>query len=374
MIRLRLPALPRLARQGALSLPEGCCPDVESCLARGTLLLEQAGIETARLDAECLVAAVLSRPRWEVALEPRRRLTVEEFGRILRLLERRERREPLAYILGTREFWSLPFAVSLGVLVPRPETETLVEATLEAWGEMRDESHEPRATSHEPRVESREMRATSHEPRVESRELRATSHEPRATSRELRAEGPGPRAERQEKGPVIVELCTGSGAVAVALATELPAARVLATDVSWRALRVARANAARHGVAERITFLRGDLWRAVNGQAPAGSADLVVANPPYIPTGELPALMPEVQWEPRMALDGGADGLRVMREILATSPDRIRPGGFLLLEIGAEQADAVRALVAASDRWEPPRVRRDLAGRPRVVVARRRGR
>jgi release factor glutamine methyltransferase len=243
---------------------------------------------------------------------------VEEFGQTLRLLQRREQREPLAYILGTREFWSLPLSVSSGVLVPRPETETLVEAALAAWGEM--------------------------------------------------------SAECREAGPTIVDLCTGSGAVAVALATELPMARILATDVSWRALRVARANAEQHGVAKRITFLRGDLCRALDGQLPEGSADLVVANPPYIPTGELVALMPEVQWEPRLALDGGADGLRVAREIIETSPARIRPGGFLLLEIGAEQAEAVQALVAASGRWEPARVRRDLAGRPRVVVARRRGR
>jgi len=172
-------------------------------------------------------------------------------------------------------------------------------------------------------------------------------------------------------GPTIVELCTGSGAVAVALATELPTARILATDVSWRALRVARANAEQHGVAQRITFLRGDLCCALDGHLPEGSADLVVANPPYIPTSELVTLMPEVQWEPRLALDGGADGLRVAREIVETSPARIRPGGFLLLEIGAEQAEAVQALVAAVGRWEPARVRCDLAGRPRVVVARR---
>jgi release factor glutamine methyltransferase len=324
MMRLRLPDIPRLARPGALSLPAGCCPDVESCLASGTLLLEQAGIETARLDAECLLAAVLGRPRWQLTLEPRRRLSVEEFGQTLRLLQRREQREPLAYILGTREFWSLPFSVSSGVLVPRPETETLVEAALAAWGEMK-------------------------------------------------AERRAPSAERREAGPTIVELCTGSGAVAVALATELPTARILATDVSWRALRVARANAERNGVAERITFLRGNLCRAVDGQVPEESVDLVVANPPYIPTGELVTLMPEVQWEPRLALDGGADGLRVAREIIETSPDRIRPGGFLLLEIGAEQAEAVQALVAASGRLEPARLWRDLAGRPRVVSARRRG-
>jgi len=295
---------------------------VESCLASGTLLLEQAGIETARLDAECLLAAVLGRPRWQLTLEPNRRLSVEEFGQSLRLFQRREQREPLAYILGTREFWSLPFSVSSGVLVPRPETETLVEAALAAWGEMKTERR-------------------------------------------------APRAERREAGPTIVELCTGSGAVAVALATELPTARILATDVSWRALRVARANAERHGVAERITFLRGNLCRAVDGQVPEESVDLVVANPPYIPTGELVTLMPEVQWEPRLALDGGADGLRLAREIIQTSPDRIRPGGFLLLEIGAEQAEAVQALVAASGRLEPARLWRDLAGRPRVVSARR---
>jgi len=324
MMRLRLPEVPRFLRGDALALPNDCCPVVAACVASGTLLLEQAGIETARLDAECLVAAGLGCPRWHLILEPNRRLSPEEFSRILRLLQRRERREPLAYILGVREFWSLPMAVSAGVLVPRPETETLVEAALAAWGEMRAESRESR---------------------VETREAR----------------------------PIIVELCTGSGAVAIALAKELPAARVLATDLSWRALRVARANAARHGVAARIEFLRGDLWRAVNGQAPAGSVDLVVANPPYIRSPELETLMPEVQWEPRLALDGGADGLRVLRKIVASSPDRIRPGGVLLLEIGADQAEAVGALLAASGRFEPARLRPDLAGRPRVVVARRRG-
>ena len=153
------------------------------------------------------------------------------------------------------------------------------------------------------------------------RRRRAASREPRAD--ELRAES----RESSTEGPTIVELCTGSGAVAIALATEIPTARILATDVSWRALRVARANALAHAVAGRIAFLRGNLWQAVNGQAPAGSVDLVVANPPYVPTRDVATLMPEIQWEPRLALDGGADGLRVQREIIATSPERIRPGG-----------------------------------------------
>ena len=346
MMRLRLPDIPRLVRTAALSLPAGSCPDVESCLASGTLLLEQAGIETARLDAECLLAAVLGSPRWQLRLEPHRRLSVEEFGQTLRLLQRREQREPLAYILGTREFWSLPLSVSSGVLVPRPETETLVEAALAVWGEM-----------------SAAREGASAECPVPSAQLQAPS-----------AKRQAPSDGGREVGPTIVELCTGSGAVAVALAKELPTARILATDVSWRALRVARANAEQHGVAQRITFLRGNLCRALDGHVPEGSADLVVANPPYIPTGELVTLMPEVQWEPRLALDGGADGLRVAREIVETSPSRIRPGGFLLLEIGAEQAEAAQALVAASGRWEPARIRCDLAGRPRVVVTRRRGR
>ncbi len=336
MMRLRLSDLPRFARPRALSLPPGCCPDVESCLASATLVLEQAGIETARLDVECLLAAVLGCPRWQLALEPRRRLSAEEFGQLLRLLQRREQREPLAYILGTREFWSLAFSVSSGVLVPRPETETLVEAALAAWGEMRAECRVPSAPGHAPS-----------------------------------AMGHAPSDGGREAGPTIVELCTGSGAVAVALATELPTARILATDVSWRALRVARANAEQHGVAERIAFLRGNLCRAIDGQVPEASVDLMIANPPYIPTGELVTLMPEVQWEPRLALDGGADGLRVACEIIEASPSWVRPGGVLLLEIGAEQAEAIQAVVAASGQWEPARVRCDLAGRPRVVVARR---
>jgi release factor glutamine methyltransferase len=340
MMRLRLSEM-RGLRPAALALPSGCCPDVEACLASGTLLLEAAGIETARLDAECLAAQVLGWPRWQVILTPRRRLTPEEFGRYLALLGRRERREPLAYVLGMREFWSLSLSVSSGVLVPRPETETLVEATLAVWSEMQAE---------------------------ESREPRTVSHEPRATSRELRAES----RESSTEGPTIVELCTGSGAVAIALAMEIPTARILATDVSWRALRVARANALAHAVAGRIAFLRGNLWQAVNGQAPASSVDLVVANPPYVPTRDVATLMPEIQWEPRLALDGGADGLRVQRDIIATSPERIRPGGFLLLEIGADQAEVILALLGKTGRFETGRIFRDLAGRPRVIAARRR--
>ncbi|HSB68547.1 MAG TPA: peptide chain release factor N(5)-glutamine methyltransferase [Candidatus Methylomirabilis sp.] len=317
MIRLRLPQIPERLRRHDLSLPAGVRPDVEDCLASGTLLLEQAGIGTARLDAECLLAHVLGCPRWQVILDRKRHLAPPEFCRYLRLLQRREQREPLAYLLGAREFWSLSFSVSPGVLIPRPETESLVEAAL-------------------------------------------------AVCRAPESEG--------RQGVTLVDLCTGSGAVAIALALELPEARIIATDSSWRALRVARANAEAHGVADRLVFLRGDLWRALAPpHAGAAPVDVVVANPPYIPSGAVEALMPEVQWEPRVALDGGPDGLRVLGQIIATTPPNLRAGGFLLLEIGADQALAVIRLIEATHGFEPPRVFQDLAGRDRVVVARRRG-
>jgi release factor glutamine methyltransferase len=315
MMRLRLPSLPGRLRHPALPLSAEQCPTVEDCRACGALLLEQAGIETAGLDAECLLAEALTWPRWRLLIEPRRRLGAEEFARYLRLLQRREEREPLAYLLGRREFWSLQIAVSPGVLIPRPETETLVETALAARREM--------------------------------------------------AASPGARVDAQ----TIVELCTGSGAVAIALAHELPDVLMIATDKSWRALRVAHANAEAHGTAERIRFLRGDLWRALNGHALA-PVDLIVANPPYVPSGVVDGLMPEVQWEPRSALDGGTDGLDILREIIIGAPPRLRTGGVLVLEIGSDQAAAVLRLLDETHAFAPGQVRQDLAGRDRVVMAR----
>jgi release factor glutamine methyltransferase len=313
MIRVRFPLVSGALLGPPAPLSACLCPTIEECLASGALLLERAGIETARLDAECLLAHVLGCPRWRLVMEPRRRLTQDEFGRYLMLIQRREVREPLAYLLGRREFWSLGFEVSPGVLIPRPETETLVEAALAGI------------------------------------------------------------RQGHLASPVIVELCTGTGAVAIALARELPGATVFATDISRRALRVARANAETHGVADRIRLLRGDLWEALQGREPVDGVDLVVANPPYLPSGILPTLMPEVQWEPRRALDGGPDGLRFHQEIIAGAPLNLRPGGFLLLETGADQGRTVSGLVQASGGFEAPRVLQDLGGRDRVVVARRRG-
>lgn len=339
MIRLRLPQMPERLRRHTLPLPEGVRPSVEDCLASGTLLLEQAGVETARLDAECLLAFVLGCARFQVILDQGRHLTPKQFARYLRLLQRREQREPLAYLLGAREFWSLELSVSPGVLIPRPETETLVEAALAVCRAM--------------------------QPGVEPPAPILAPSDGVRTPRD---------ASRSPAGLTIVDLCTGSGAVALALARELPGARLFATDSSWRALRVARANALRHGVSDRVVVLRGDLWRAFAPAQPGvGPVDVVVANPPYIPSGMIEGLMPEVQWEPRSALDGGPDGLQVHREIILTTPARLRPGGYLLLEIGVDQAGEVGRLLEGTGRFESPRILQDLAGRDRVVVAQRLG-
>lgn len=336
MIRMRLSHVPETLRGGLTPLPARLCPSVEDCLTTGTLLLERAGIDSARLDAECLLASVLGFPRWRLTVERKRRLKPDEFARYLGFLQRRESREPLAYLLGGREFWSLLLAVSPGVLIPRPETETLVEAALAV-------------------CRGAELVAGK------------ASADPWPGDP---ASGPGASGRDH---PTVIDLCTGTGAVAIALARELPGAAVIATDVSRRALRIARVNAETHGVAERILFLRGDLWRALDGRGPGGQADVVVSNPPYIPSGAIPSLMPEVQWEPRRALDGGPDGLQFHRAIIAGAPHHLRPGGFLLLEIGAGQAGAVRGLFEWAGGFDAPRVYQDLAGRDRVVAARRRG-
>jgi release factor glutamine methyltransferase len=302
-----------------LALPGRQCPTVDECLRSGVLLLERAGVQTARLDAECILAHVLGWDRWRLLTEPERRLTPEKFGRYLVLLQRRELREPLAYLLGRREFWSMTLGVSAEVLVPRPETETLVEAALSM---VRDNG--------------------------------ASSD----------AGCPYPRP------PVLVDLCTGSGAVAVALACEVPGASVYATDISRACLRIARANAERQGVEGRIRFLKGDLWRALQRERLDASVDVIVCNPPYVASGLFSTLMPEVLWEPRLALDGGPDGLHFHREIIAGSPRFLRPGGALLLEIGEGQAVSVMELLNAAGIYGEPRVLPDLAGRDRVVVAR----
>lgn len=279
-------------------------------------LREQGGSRSPRLDAELLLAGALGVPRPELFRDPGRQLDPEEARRFDELMARRLAREPVAYILGTRAFRTIDLEVTPDVLIPRPETETLVDVALEALAAM------PIA-------------------------------------------GPDPEDE-----PLALDVGTGSGCVALALGAEDPFVRLVATDVDPGALAVARRNAARLGLARRVEFVLSDLFADI-GERPF---DLIVANPPYIPADEYVALEPNVRdYEPRLALYGGVDGLDVYRRLIPGAALLLRPGGTLALEVGAGQAGEVAGIIKASGAYEKSERRSDLSGVPRVVFARRRG-
>jgi release factor glutamine methyltransferase len=238
------------------------------------------------------------------------------------LVRRREGREPTGYIIGHREFWNLDIEVRPGVLVPRPETELLVE---EALARLSPDDHEDGAG---------------------------------------RAPAVSPPPARLR----IADVGTGSGCIAVALARWLPGGEVVAIDASDEALGVAVRNAERHDVSARVRFLKGDLLAGV-----AGPFDAVVSNPPYVPAQDIANLQPEVRdHEPIQALTGGADGLDVVRRLVPEAASVLRAGGWLLFEFGFGQANLVRGIVEDEPRLELVAVRADLAGIPRVAIARRR--
>jgi release factor glutamine methyltransferase len=279
-------------------------------------LRDEAASRSPRLDAELLLARALGVARTELLREPDRVLAEGEAAAFEGLLARRLAREPVAYILGHRAFRTIDLEVTRDVLIPRPDTETLVDVALE--------------------------------------ELRA-----------LPLAGPDPEDE-----PLAIDIGTGSGCIALALAAEDAFVRVVATDVDPGALAVARGNAARLGLARRVEFVLSDLFHDV-GERPF---DLVVSNPPYIPADEYVALEPNVRdYEPRLALYGGVDGLDVYRRLVPGAALLLRPGGLLAVEVGAGQAEAVAGIMQAAGAFAPPQTRDDLGGVPRVVYAHRRG-
>ncbi len=260
------------------------------------------GVDSARLDAELLLAHALETTRVQLIVDSKRPLEPGELARFRALVKRRRAREPVAYLLGTREFYGRSFRVDRRVLVPRPDTEILVEAALDR-----------------------------------------TRH----VSMAMRA----------------VDLCTGTGCVAITLARERPTSRVMATDLSDDALAVARDNALRLG-AYNVSFRQGDLFEAVD----AGCRfDLVAGNPPYVASLEIASLEPEIrEHEPRLALDGGDDGLAIVRRIVASASDHLVPGGVLALEVGAGESASVAALFASAG-FVRVEVRRDYGHIERVV-------
>ena len=263
------------------------------------------GIDTARLDAECLLAAALGCDRLRLYLDFDKPVAADERARFRELVRRRaDERVPVALLTGRREFWSLAFEVTPDVLVPRPETEALVDWLLG---------------------------------RVPDREA------------ELR----------------ILDLGTGSGAIAVALASELPKAHVTATDASPAALLVAQRNAEAHGVADRVHLLAGDAFAPVAGLR----FDLVASNPPYVALRDEPRLPPELRHEPRGALFAGPDGTDLLRRLAAEVGEHLEPGGFSAFEVGEDQAERVAEWLRAAGLGDVGVVR-DAASRPRVVTAR----
>lgn len=280
---------------------------IKALLAWTTTHFKEKGIEAAKREAELLLAHVLQCTRTDLIMRFEEQPTDAERGKFKELIKRRGDGWPVAYLVGSRDFYLLTFEVDPGVLVPRPDTETLV---VEAINRLK-----PLAA------------------------------------------------------PSVLDLGTGSGCIAISLAHWKKDAHVTATDVSPDALTVAKRNAAKHGVADRMTFLQGDLLAPLA----AGSAfDMVVSNPPYIAQSEFAELSPDVRdHEPRIALDGGPDGLAFYRRIAAGVGPFLKPGGSLLLEIGWKQDAAVRDIFAERPELELGPTLKDSGKNPRVVTAKK---
>lgn len=269
--------------------------------------LTVAGVETPRLEAQLLLAQALGITRAAVVAGIYREPTERQHAEFERLVQARERRVPFAYLRGTQEFFGLTFRVGPEVLIPRPETEMLVEFAL----------------------------------------------------------------EKQEGAPGrVADVGTGSGCILTSLLANAPQAQGVGFDLSAGALDIARDNAQRNGVANRIRLVQGDLLTGAGGAC----FDVIVSNPPYIPSAEIADLAPEVRdGEPRLALDGGADGLECYRRLAEQGLWALRPGGWMAVEVGMGQAPAVAALWQAAG-WVEICIRQDLAGIERVVCGRKEAR
>jgi release factor glutamine methyltransferase len=285
--------------------------------------LTAAGCATPRLDAELLLAHALGQERTWLYLYPEKEVASTALNEFEALLRRREQREPVAYLTGHKEFFGLDFAVNPHVLIPRPETELLVETALEL------------------------SIVNYHHPGEHT--LSITNYQD----------------HKGTTSPItIADVGTGSGCIAVALAKHLPQAAIFAIDLSPEALKLAQHNTRRHGVDNQITFLLGHLLESL-----PQPVDLLVSNPPYVSRPELVAAQPEVsQFEPRLALDGGPDGLQVIRQLLSQAKAKLKPGASLLIEIGSAQGQAVRQLAGDHFPEATIQIKPDLAGLDRLLV------
>lgn len=293
-------------------LTDSSCPPATllSAYQRGVAILRAAGVANSHNEAFWLLEAGMGEARLRVYSDPQHEIGPEDWPRTESLFRRRALHEPLQYIIGTQAFRGRDFLVNPHVLIPRPETELIIEEVL---------------------------------------------------------------ASRFSADPCyMVDMGTGSGCLAVSLALDCPGATVLATDCSAPALHVAGDNAQRHGVAGRIRFIEGECLEPLSGRALAGTISVIVSNPPYIPADQCDLLPREVRaFEPLPALDGGPNGLKFYDRLLAESPSLLHPGGILVMEMGINQADDVRRKVSRSKAFIVKTIRRDQAGIDRVICLER---
>jgi len=288
--------------------------------------LAKKGVESPRLQTELLLAHLLKLPRMNLYLNFERALTPAEVDALRELVKRRGQREPLQHIIGSASFCGLEIAVNRHALVPRAETELLAE---HGWNFL------------------------------------VTRHSSPVTA---------------------LDFGTGTGCIAIVLAVKCSAAKIMATDVSADALALARENAARNGVVERIEFSQGDGFAALQnvgqasslspseenpdtGEMPVLRFDLIISNPPYVPSAEIATLQPEVRdFDPRSALDGGPDGLGFYRLFASQAPAFLKPGGKIMLEFGDGQVEAIRQIFE-NEKWIVEAVKEDYSDRPRILIA-----
>ena len=291
---------------------------IRETLVRGTGLLTipcpQSHIDTPALDAALLMAETLDTNKAELIIRGEENISDADSEKFFRLLERRRGGECVAYILGRREFRGLSFIVNYHVLVPRPDSETLIEAALEHI--------------------------------------------------DLRQEFSSSRPELC-KSLSVLDLCTGSGALAISLKNERPFLSVTASDISSGALDIAVINAARLLDAASVSFIKSDLFKNITR---GEKFNIIISNPPYVPSGELESLSPEIRREPRIALDGGGDGLELIQKIILQAPLHLHPHGLLLLEADTKQMPAIRTILENRG-FGDLRLYKDLAGRERVISA-----
>jgi release factor glutamine methyltransferase len=277
-------------------------------IAKSADFLAKRGVESPRLHTELLLAHVLQLPRMKLYLNFERQLTEPELDSLRQLVQRRGQRQPLQHIVGSTSFCGLEIRVNPHVLIPRPETELLAEA---GWQFLTSFDSQPTAA---------------------------------------------------------LDFGTGSGCIAIALASKCPNTRVVAVDISAEALETARLNARENGVADRVVFRLGSAFTALN---PGEKFDLLISNPPYIPSAEIATLAPEVRdHDPRLALDGGADGLDFYRRLAQEAAQFLQPHGKLMVEFGAGQADAVTAMLVGQH-WKVESVQSDYSQQLRLLTAAR---